>query len=197
MHTLTGQWKSSGETRRIKKKKIQNTPTFRRLRSGSTNGNKLRVNPLPRAVKLGGNSLHTEPVLQLISQKDTEATWRHSSKVSPHTSHYTEAVFSMIREIYGRTLGDPVKDLDVNLATWRIFMNTTLRASVHLGKDYEANLRYVEHHLWKTAGQLFEGNKKVGQLSDRNRWHKRDQFPRFEAGIDKLIAQSSFSIFHC
>ena len=68
-----------------------------------------------------------------------------------------------------------MKDLDVNLAIWRMFMNTTLRASVHLGQDYEANLlRYVEHHLWKTAGQLFEGNRKVGQWSDRNSWQKRD-----------------------
>ena len=34
MHTLAGQWKSSGETRRSKKKKIQKTPTI--LRSGIT-----------------------------------------------------------------------------------------------------------------------------------------------------------------
>ena len=40
-------------------------------------------------------------------------------------------------------------------------------------------------------------NRKVDQGSDRNHWHKPDQFPRFEVGIDKLIAQSSFSIFHC
>ena len=65
-----------------------------------------------------------------------------------------EAVFSMVREIYGRQPGDPMKDLDVNLAIWRMFMNTTLRAAVHLGKDYDANLRYVKNHLWKTAGQL-------------------------------------------
>ena len=35
------------ETRRIKKKKIQETPTILRLRSGITKGNKLRANPLP------------------------------------------------------------------------------------------------------------------------------------------------------
>ena len=36
MHTLAGQWESSDETRRIKKKKIQKTPTI--LRSGITTG---------------------------------------------------------------------------------------------------------------------------------------------------------------
>ena len=59
------EWKSSGETRRIKKKKIQRTSTVLRLRSGTTKGNKLQGNPLPKTAKLGGNPLHTEPVLQL------------------------------------------------------------------------------------------------------------------------------------
>ena len=54
-----------------------------------------------------------------------------------------------------------MKDLDVNLAIWRMFMNATLRAAVHLGKDYEANLRYVKNHLWKTAGQLFRETEKL------------------------------------
>ena len=57
------------------------------------------------------------------------------------TSHFSEAVFSMIREIYGRQPGDLMKDLNVNLAIWRKSMNTILRATVHLGKDHEANLR--------------------------------------------------------
>ena len=42
-----------------------------------------------------------------------------------------------------------------------MFMNTTLRAAVHLGKDYEVNLRYVRDHLWKTAEQLFNETKKL------------------------------------
>ena len=66
-----------------------------------------------------------------------------------------QAVFSMVRETYGRQLGDLTKDLDVNLAIWRMFMITTLRAAVHLGKDYDTNLKSVKNHLWKTAGQLF------------------------------------------
>ena len=52
-----------------------------------------------------------------------------------------EAVLSMVRKIYGKPPGDPVEDLDVNLATWRMFMNTALQAAVHLGKDYDTNLQ--------------------------------------------------------
>ena len=71
------------------------------------------------------------------SQKDTEATWNHYLQISTNTSHHMEAVFSMVRKIYGRQPGDPMKDLNVNLAIWRMFMNTTLRAAVHLGKEYD------------------------------------------------------------
>ena len=34
-------------------------------------------------------------------------------------------------------------------------MNSTLRAAVHLGEDYDTNLRYAKIYLWKTTGQLF------------------------------------------
>ena len=44
-----------------------------------------------------------------------------------------------------------MKDLNVNLAIWGMFVNTTLRAAVHLGQD----------HLWKTAEQLFRETEKL------------------------------------
>ena len=78
------------------------------------------------------------------SQKNTEATWDHYLQISPDTSHYMEAVFSMVRKIYGKQPGDPMEDLNVNLAIWRMFMNTTLRAAVHLGEDYDMILRFVK-----------------------------------------------------
>ena len=37
-----------------------------------------------------------------------------------------------------------MEDLNVNLAIWRMFMNTTLRAAVHLGKDYDMNSRFCK-----------------------------------------------------
>ena len=29
-----------------------------------------------------------------------------------------------------------------------MFMNTTLRAAVHLEKEYDTNLHYAKNHLW-------------------------------------------------
>ena len=88
------------------------------------------------------------------SQKDTEATWNHYLQISPNTSHHMEAVFSMVRKIYGRQPGDPMEDVNVNLALWVIFMNAPLQAAVHLGKAYGANLRHAKNHLWN-YGAIF------------------------------------------
>ena len=91
--------------------------------------------------------------------------WSHNLQVSPATIHNTEAVFSIVRGIYGRELDDPLSDFDVNMAIWGIFLNATLRAAVHLGQDYEVNLRYVKNNLWNSVGQLSNETGKL--ISDQ------------------------------
>ena len=101
------------------------------------------------------------------SQKNTEATWDHYLQKSPDTSHYMEAVFSRVRKINGKHAGDPMEDLNVNLAIWRMFMNTTLEAPVHLRKDHETNLHYAKNHIWDSLGQLFgEIKRLICELSE-------------------------------
>ena len=84
-----------------------------------------------------------------------------SFQISPNTSHYMEAVFSIVRKINGRQPGDPMKDLSVHWAIWGMLMNTIFRAAVHLGKDYDMNFRSVKNDLWKTTRQLFRETEKV------------------------------------
>ena len=67
-------------------------------------------NPLSHG---GSSSVHQE------SQKNTEATWDHCLQISPDTSHFTEAVFSMVRKTNGKQSGDPMEDSNVNLTIWR------------------------------------------------------------------------------
>ena len=52
--------------------------------------------------------------------------------IAEHISLYGSRLLHC-QEILWKTT-DPMKDLNVNLAIWRMFMNTTLRAAVHLGK---------------------------------------------------------------
>ena len=49
-----------------------------------------------------------------------------------------------------------------------------------------------EESSLENSGAAFQGNRKADQWSDRNHWHKPDQFPRFKVDVDKLIAQSSY-----
>ena len=86
------------------------------------------------------------------------------------------------------------KDLNVNLAVWGVFMNTTLRAAVHLGQDYEVNLTYVKNHLWNTAGQLFRKTEQLVRGQTETSGKSMINFQRFDVGIDKLLAQSSLSV---
>ena len=118
----------------LKKKKIQRTPTILRLRSGTFKRNKLREEPVAQNKEAWEQPLAhgASSSVDKECQTNTEATWRHYLQVSPHTSQFPEAVFSIIRDIYGRKPGDPVNE---NLAIWWTLMNITLRAAVRLGKD--------------------------------------------------------------
>ena len=80
-------------------------------------------------------------------------------------------------------------DLNVTLVLWGIFMNTTLRAAVHLGKDYDMNLRIVKNYLLKTTGQLFSETEKLisGQTETTGKSMINFQDLRW---VDKLIAQA-------
>ena len=73
-------------------------------------------------------------------QNNREATLEHFFAVSPLTISFSEAVHDMVRKVYERPAGDPMEDLDVNVAIWRIFMNATLRAAIHLANDHDVNL---------------------------------------------------------
>ena len=76
-------------------------------------------------------------------------------------------------------------------------MNTTLRAAVHLGKDYDRTFKICKESSLENNWTAFQGDRKAGKWSDRNHWHKHGQFPRFEVGIDKIIALSILTIFNC
>ena len=49
-----------------------------------------------------------------------------------------------------------MEDLDVNAAFGSILLNTTLQAAVHLGQDYEVNVRVAKSHLWNFVGTVIQ-----------------------------------------
>ena len=169
MHTLAGWWKSSGETRRFKKKKIQKTQTILRLEPGTT-----KRNLLPKIIKLGRNPLHTEPVSSVdqASQKSTEATWDHHLHMSSNTSHFMEAVFSMVRKIHGKPPDDPMEDLNLNLAIWRCSSLSRKRFWHEFTSHEEPSLGL--------SGTIILWNKKTDLWTVRYLWSKKTRDRWFE-----------------
>ena len=51
---------------------------------------------------------------------------KHFLAISPDHVPYMNDVHNMVRKIYASPADDPIKDLDVNMAIPRIFMNATL-----------------------------------------------------------------------
>ena len=92
-----------------------------------------------------------------VTTKKIPASRKRTQEAVPHT----EAVFSIVKKIYEREPDGPMEDLDVNAAVWGIFLNATLQAAVHVGQNYEENLRFAKNHLWSTAEQLFNETGKL------------------------------------
>ena len=68
-------------------------------------------------------------------QKNAEATWHNCLQLSIPTNQFTNAVFSMVWEIYGKYHDESMGDLNVHLAIWRMFMYPTLQALISIGKE--------------------------------------------------------------
>ena len=66
-----------------------------------------------------------------------------------------------MRQRYGRSPTDQMKDLDVNAAIWRIFMSFTRQAAAHLGQDYTENLRSTKNQPLKSLRQFFQVTEKL------------------------------------
>ena len=56
---------------------------------------------------------------------------------------------------------DKMKNLDVNTATWCIFVSVTLQAAVHLGIDYTENLRSTKNQPKNSLRQLLHVTQRL------------------------------------
>ena len=99
----------------------------------------LKLTKLVCGKRLAGETTESISSAFQKSQNNKEATLKHFFSILPQTTSFTEAVYDMVRKIYGRPSDDPMEDLDVNAAIWGVFMNATLKAAVHLGNDHDVS----------------------------------------------------------
>ena len=95
------------------------------------------------------------------NSKAGSKNWPHHFLMSPEVPPHMEKVYSILRQVYGRSPTEDLNDIDENTVMWRKFMNTTLQASVHLGRDCMENLRFTKNQLLKCAKQLFQVTEKL------------------------------------
>ena len=56
---------------------------------------------------------------------------------------------------------DDLNDVDMNNAVWCIFMNVTLQAAVHLGREKKKRIRFTKNQLPKSVKQLIQMTEKL------------------------------------
>ena len=173
VHTLAGWWKSSGETRRIKKKKIQKIPTILRLKLGTT-----KKNLLPNTIKLERSPLYTEPVLQL-----TRKVKRIQKRLGPLPPHVAEDI-----PLYGSRLLHGQENLwENNLAIpWKIWMWFWLFGECSWiplfeqqfisGKTMTRN--YITGTLWDQLFGEIKSQISLVQKNTRDRWFENNWIRR-------------------
>ena len=81
-----------------------------------------------------------------------------------------DKVDSIMRNTYDRGPTDKMEDLNVNAVIWRMFMNTTFQAAVHLGQDNDQNLRFVKNHFLSSLKNIFKETGPIDQEQDRDHW---------------------------
>ena len=82
-------------------------------------------------------------------------------RMSPTNADHMEKVFSIICMICDRKPTDDLTDLDVNTATFCVFVSVTLQAAVHFGQDHSQNLRCIKNRPLKSVKQLFRTTEKL------------------------------------
>ena len=101
-------------------------------------------------------------------KQEMTTLFSHNFQMFPAVVRHRE-VYSIVRKIYGRSPTDDLNDLDVNTAVWSTFMNVTLQAAVHLGRDYKEIFTIYQEstpeELFQVTEKLIEGQKEINNLT--------------------------------
>ena len=112
-----------------------------------------------RPVARGLNE-NAAPIFQVCCGYDKETPWYNNylttSEISSNNVGHLEKAFSSVRQKMTRPQGDDMLDIDVNAMIWIIFRSATLKAAVHLGQDYQENLRATKNTDFEKVKQLFD-----------------------------------------
>ena len=131
-----------------RRRKFRRLKTILKLEPGTT-----KRNLLSKTIKLGETTCTRSPFFS--SPGISKEYGSDMGPLSPHIARHIA--------LHGSRLHNGQEDLWKTTrrshgrfeCEFGYLVNTTFRAAVHLGKDYDTNMRFVKNYLWKTTGQLF------------------------------------------
>ena len=90
--------------------------------------------------------------------------------MSPADVPHMEKVFSIWRQIFGRSPTDHLNDLDEYISIWCIFMNVTLQAAVSSSwsRLFLTVKRITKNQLLKSAKQLFQMTESWSRIRQKS-----------------------------
>ena len=105
----------------------------------------------------------------VIDDDDMDSNTVTESDLSLKSLSFLHRVNDRLRKMFDRIPEDAMQDIDKRSLIWRMFMSSTLEASVFMGKNYSENLRSIENtgnNL--TMKQMFDISEKliVGQSGE-------------------------------
>ena len=83
------------------------------------------------------------------------------SEMSLESRSFLHRVSDQVRKRQNQSSKDATKDSDKHSVIWRMFMSSTLQASVFMVKNYSDNLHYIKNTKDLTMKQMFDISEKL------------------------------------
>ena len=115
-----------------------------------------------RMVRPVGGQQFTQKTDKFVIDDDDMDSDAAESNLSLKSRSFLNRVNDRVRKILDHSSKDVMQDIDKRSIIWRMFMSSTLQASVFMGKEYSENLRSINNtgnnHTMK---QIFDISEKL------------------------------------
>ena len=108
---------------------------------------------------------------KFVIDDDMDSNTATESNLSLRSRSLLNRVNDRLREMLDHLLEDAMQDIDKRSMIWRMFMSSTLEASVFMGKNYSENFHSIKNTgKVLTMKQMFDISEKlmVGQSDEIN-----------------------------
>ena len=82
---------------------------------------------------------------KFVIDDDVDSDTTTESNLSQRSRSFLNRVNGRLRKMLDRSPGDAMQDIDKRSMIWRMFMSSTLEASVFMGKNYSDNLHSIKN----------------------------------------------------